>query len=408
MKTVAIIGGGASGFFTAINLAEKCTKADITIYEASKNLLGKVLISGGGRCNVTNQISEAGDLSKNYPRGEEFLKDAFEHFSSNDTREWFQKRGVETKVESDGRVFPVSDSSLSIYKLFMAECERLGIRIETRHRLTEIKKDNNGYHLSFANGNIQADYCVLCTSISSGIERMVNRFGIETIRMVPSLFTFNAKNHQQKHLSGVGVSEAAVSIQGIEHSTTNGPMLITHWGYSGPAILKLSAWFARELHALDYSFNLLIDWMPEQSHAETLAMFKEFSLSKPKDKVLSWKDHSLPKRLWQDLFKATALREFANWSEIGKKKMLILSDLLHKFSVPVDGKSTFKEEFVTAGGIDLDQLDNRTFGLKNYPGLYAIGEILNIDAITGGFNFQAAWTGAYLASQNIANEINKS
>ena len=400
-ESIAIIGGGAAGFFTAINTAELLPNATITLYEASNKVLAKVLVSGGGRCNVTNCISDPILLSKNYPRGEAFLEKVFHKFTSTDTVSWFQKRGVPIVTEDDGRMFPSSNSSESIYNCLTQYASKAGVTVLKNHRLTQLIKHDQGYQLNFKDTVVMADTVVLATGSTPAIYTMLEDFGLEIIKPLPSLFTFKAKEHTQVSLAGLSVTNATARIREIKNSQETGPLLITHWGYSGPAILRLSAWYARDLAKLNYNFTLLINWN-SYDQDELISLMKENSVSRPKDKVISWKEHGLPKRLWNYLFEESGLKEYTNWSEVGKKGINKLAGLLTQYPIWITSKSTFKEEFVTAGGIELKQLDYNSFQLNDFPNLYAAGEILNIDAITGGFNFQAAWSGGYCISQNIS------
>ncbi len=402
---IAIIGGGASGFFTAINIAEQITTSEITIYEGSNKLLSKVLISGGGRCNVTNKIYEPIQLSKNYPRGSDFLIDAFEQFNSLNTQEWFKERGVGLKTEEDGRVFPISNTSRSIYECLYNAAIKNNVKIKTNFRLTDLKRTAFHWDLKFKDEIISADYVVLCTGCNSGIFKILENNKISIIPNVPSLFTFNANNHRIKHLSGISIKNASVTVKENNQEAQNGPLLITHAGFSGPSILKLSAWNAVSLASLNYKFTLEINWLPDILVQDLEAKFKLFTQTKPKEKVLSFKDHHLPKRLWQELFELANLHPYCNWSEIGKKGIARLINSLCHLRVRIDGKSTFKEEFVTAGGIDLNYVNKPSFGIRGHSNLYAAGELLNIDAITGGFNFQAAWTGGFLVAKDILLKI---
>ena len=273
-------------------------------------------------------------------------------------------------------------------------------------RLKHLTYGEENWKLDFGTEQTEVDQLVLATGSNKGIYDMLTAMGIAVVPPVPSLFTFNAKQHKQIDLAGLSVPSAEVSINGIKNSHEIGPVLITHWGYTAPAILRLSAWHARELSALDYTFTLKINWAG-YDHKELSATFKEYAASNPKDKVLSWKGHGLPKRLWQNLFESANLQVYTNWSEIGKKGIVRLVTALCAYEVAINGKSTFKEEFVTAGGIDVAEVNNTTFAITKFPGLYAIGELLNIDAITGGFNFQAAWSGGYIAANSLVNDINK-
>lgn len=402
-KEIAIIGGGAAGFFTAVNLAKSRPDLNITIYEGSSKLLSKVLISGGGRCNVTNSISEPNELIKNYPRGNPFLIEAFKHFSSNDTRAWFDQRDVPIKMELDGRAFPESNSSESIYNCLLNGAKTLEVIIKPHHRLDRIEIKNKAFTLYFGSVSVNANVVVLATGSNPSVYKIVQNLGIKTVPLVPSLFTFNAKVHEQLPLAGVSVQNAQVWVKEIPHSAQNGPLLITHWGYSGPSILRLSAWYARELHQLNYHFTTIINWMQTYSSQQLTDVFLNLMQNEPKQKVSAWKNHSLPKRLWTSLLEEASIKEYTNWSEIGKKGIARLVNKLTNYEVVINKKSTFKDEFVTAGGICLEEVHKDSFQLKKHPGLYAAGEILNVDAITGGFNFQAAWTGGYLIAKHIAN-----
>ncbi len=404
-KEIAIIGGGAAGFFTAANLKNLSTKANITIYEGSNKLLSKVLISGGGRCNVTNTISDPILLTENYPRGKEFLLDSFKQFSTTDTQEWFNQRGVSLKTEPDGRVFPLSNSSQTIYNCLEREAKINGVHIKTHHRLENIRIENDCYQLSFNNAELKADFVVLATGSNAPIYKILEKLEVDCVPQVPSLFTFEAQKHLQIDLAGVSVENVRVSIKGIKDSEQRGPLLITHWGYTGPSILRLSAWQARNLNELDYKFTLSINWLSDYSSASLREELSLLTTSSPKDKVASWKKHGLPKRLWSFLLQKAEIKEYTNWSEIGKKGINRLVEALTKYEVFINKKSTFKDEFVTAGGIDLAEIDNTSFTLKKHKHLYAAGEILNIDAITGGFNFQAAWTGSFLIAKHISENI---
>ena len=401
-KTISIIGGGAAGFFSAINIAKKNPSYRITIYEASNNLLSKVLISGGGRCNVTNTISDPKVLVNNYPRGFDFLGSVFNKFTTLDTQKWFTKHGVNLKTESDGRVFPATDSSETIYKCLYQNCIELGVNIKLKHRLIDLTFNQGRWHLKFKEQHESSDIAILATGINSGIIRLLEKLSIPIIQPVPSLFTFNSKNHKQLNLSGISVSNALVSINELPNRTENGSLLITHWGYSGPSILKLSSWLAFDIEKLNYDFNLSINWNSYDLKSLEKRLFLNV-INNPKQKVRNWNEHGLPKRLWQQLFDSTGLKDYVNWSEIGKKGIDKLISILTKYEVRILGKTTYKEEFVTAGGINLGAVDVNSFSIKNHSNLYAVGELLNIDAVTGGFNFQAAWSGAYILSEHLSN-----
>ncbi len=397
-KKVAIIGGGAAGFFTAINLAESRTDLDITIYEGSNKLLAKVLVSGGGRCNVTNRLEDPNLLVGKYPRGSDFLLEAFKTFGSKQTKEWFEERNVPLKTEDDGRVFPLSNTSSTIFSCLTQAATSAGVTVELGKRLERFRHNGEQWDLAFKGADLTTDALVLATGSNPKVYKIIAKNNIEIVAPLPSLFTFNAKEHHFVTLAGLSVPKANASIKEIKGSKEDGPLLVTHWGYSAPSILKLSAWYARELANLDYRFTLVMNWNG-YNRKELKALFESYTASRPKDKIYSWREHDLPKRLWQMLFTEAHFKEYTNWSEIGKKGIERLLDMLCCYEIPIEGKSTFKEEFVTAGGIELNQVEQTTFAIKEQPNLYAVGEVLNIDAITGGFNFQAAWTGGYLVAK---------
>jgi predicted Rossmann fold flavoprotein len=401
-RKVAIIGGGAAGFFTAVNLAEKDKNCHITLYEASNKVLAKVLVSGGGRCNVTNTISDPTELAKKYPRGHDSLKPVFQEFNTTHTQDWFTSRGVPLKTEDDGRVFPLSNTSQTIYNCLTNLAQKLGVTVKLSHRLKALKYSENKWQLVFNDVIVSADVVVLATGGNSQIYKILEHLTIPVVPPLPSLFTFNAEPHHLEALAGVSAPNVLTSIKEIKNSEESGPILVTHWGYSAPAILKLSAWHARELAALNYTFTLVINWNSYDLN-QLRATFQNYQLNTPKDKVYSWRDHGLSKRLWQELVAKAELKEYTNWSEIGKKGIERLIQALAAFEVTITKKSTFKEEFVTAGGIDLDSIELSTFEVQNHQNLYAVGELLNIDAITGGFNFQAAWSGGFLAAQSMSS-----
>lgn len=403
---VAVIGGGAAGFFTAINLAEKCSNADITIYEGSSKILSKVLISGGGRCNVTNEISDPVLLSKNYPRGKSFLVDIFERFSTNDTQNWFEERGVKLKTEVDGRVFPKSDSSKTIFNCLTQHANRLGVKLEKTTRLWDFKSIQQGWKLLLSDHKLVfVDFLVLATGSNHKMYKLLAHKGLKITPPLPSLFTFNAKDHKAMiNLTGISVPMGSAQIKQLPNSAQSGPILITHWGFSAPAILKLSAWHARTLAELDYTFTLVINWS-DKSKEELKKEMQSSALEHPKDKVMHWKKHNISKRLWKHIFEKSELKEFTNWSEIGKKGTERLLQNMCEYEVAINGKSTFKEEFVTCGGIDLSELDPETLEITKLRQVYAAGELLDIDAITGGFNFQAAWSESVVLAEAISKKI---
>jgi predicted Rossmann fold flavoprotein len=397
---VAVIGGGAAGFFCAIHIKIFHPNAEVTIYEGSEKVLSKILISGGGRCNVTNKISKPEALSKNYPRGATFLKNAFQQFSSNDTQQWFQSRGVILKTESDGRVFPVSNSSQDIANCLIHECKKLHIPIQTKKRLKNLIPNNNQWELQFTEKRFTADRVVIATGGSKPIWNMLENLGLHIIAPVPSLFTFKLKDNPFYELSGISVQNASIIIPKSDISQ-QGPLLLTHEGISGPAVLKTSAWGAFEMAKINYQTTLEINWLPHFSEKQFTAAIREKIQLRSKEKVSHIIKNELPKRLWNHILVQCSISPFTNYAEFGKKKMnLLLKNLFH-YPIEMIGKSTFKEEFVTAGGVFLDEINPENFKSHQFPNLSIIGEALNIDAITGGFNFQAAWTGGFIAGREM-------
>ncbi|WP_034918614.1 NAD(P)/FAD-dependent oxidoreductase [Gillisia sp. CAL575] len=394
---IIIIGGGAAGFFTAINAAELAPTAKILILERGKEVLTKVRISGGGRCNVTHAEFTPSELVKKYPRGEKELRGPFHSFMTGDTIAWFEERGIELKIEEDGRMFPVSDSSETIIDCFLSETQRLGIKILKNHSVQDITLENEQWVVKTNNGDFSAKKILVATGSNPKIWKLLEGLGHQMETAVPSLFTFNIKDERITELPGVATF-ASVKIPEI-NMEDEGPLLITHWGLSGPAILKLSAWGARELNDLGYKFKIQVNWLAHQSSEEILEQLLELKLKHAKQQLSKYAQFELPKRLWKSLVVASEITETDIWADINKKQLVTLSEQLTKSEFSVDGKSTFKEEFVTAGGIKLNEVNFKTFESKLQKNLYFAGEVLNIDAITGGFNFQNAWTGGYLAAK---------
>ncbi len=396
-----VIGGGAAGFFTAINVAENDANLKIAILERGKEVLSKVRVSGGGRCNVTHAEFVPNDLSKNYPRGEKELKGPFHTFMTGDTMEWFDRRGVALKIEDDGRIFPVSDSSETIIDCFLSETNRLGIEVLTNHSVKNFYTENNQWKVKTSQGDFRTTKLMIATGSNPKVWKLLSEQGHDTIDPVPSLFTFNIKDPRIKELPGV-VTQASVKVENSK-LRSEGPLLITHWGMSGPAILKLSAWGAIELNAFQYDFEITVNWLQHYSQEEALEEIKELKNKNPKQQVFTYAQFELPKRLWQSLVLASGIEKDTRWADLNKSQSKDLSEQLTQGIFKVKGKSTFKEEFVTAGGINLKEVNFKTFESKKYQNLYFAGEVLNIDAITGGFNFQSAWTGAFIAAQAIAS-----
>ena len=401
---VIIIGGGAAGFFTAINAADKNPKLKIIILERGKEVLTKVKVSGGGRCNVTHAEFLPKELTQNYPRGEKELLGPFHTFMTGDTIEWFEKRGVELKIEADGRMFPVSDSSQTIIDCFLSEAKRLGVEVLLNQSVKEILKGADHFTINTATDTFSAAKIVVATGSNPKIWQLLEGLGHSIVPAVPSLFTFNIKDQRIAELPGISTS-ANVKIllpAGVPPLGVRGlPLLITHWGMSGPAILKLSAWGARVLEPLKYHFKIEVNWLNSISEEEALDVLKDLKSSQGKQTIFKYAHFDLPKRLWQSLVKASGIDERLTWAEASRENLQNIANQLTTAIFEVTGKSTFKEEFVTAGGVDLKEVNFKTFESRICKNLYFAGEVLNIDAITGGFNFQNAWTGGYLVAQAI-------
>lgn len=397
-----IIGGGAAGFFTAINAAEMLPGAKVLILERGKEVLTKVRISGGGRCNVTHAEFIPKELTKNYPRGEKELRGPFHKFMTGDTIAWFEERGIHLKTEEDGRMFPVSDSSETIINCFLSEAERLKIQVMKNQPVKELEKVGEQWEVVTNKSEFIGNKVMVATGSNPKIWNLLRQLGHKIVPAVPSLFTFNIKDSRIKGLAGVSTF-AHLKITG-EKLESEGPLLITHWGISGPGVLKLSAWGARELNARNYEFQIQVNWMPGYSLEEVIEELKALKLEHAKQKPGKYSQFGLPKRLWQSLVKAAGIEEEQVWADLNREQITGLAAQLSQCAFDVKGKSTFKEEFVTAGGVDLKEVDFKTFESKVQKNLFLAGEVLNIDAITGGFNFQNAWTGGYLAAKAMTSE----
>ena len=398
-QDILIIGGGAAGFFTAINAAEMNPAARISILERGNEVLNKVKISGGGRCNVTHAEFDPRQLTKNYPRGEKELRGPFHSFMTGDTIAWFESKGVELKIEEDGRMFPESNSSQTIIDCFLEEIERLGIQLLKKHSVQDISWENGKWRVKTKTSDFTALKLVIATGSNPKIWNLLEKLGHSIVPPVPSLFTFNVKDTRIKDLPGVA-TPASVKILG-EKLETEGPLLITHWGMSGPAILKLSAWGARELSELP-EFEIQVNWLLDTRAEDVVSELKDLKQKYPKQQILKYSQLGLPKRLWQNLISATGITDDFRWADLSNKQIAEMAEELTAGVFKVHGKSTFKEEFVTAGGVDLTEVNFKTFESRIHKNLYFAGEVLNIDAITGGFNFQNAWTGGYLVARAVS------
>lgn len=396
---VIVVGGGAAGFFAAINIAELNSDLKVAILEKGKAGLQKVKVSGGGRCNVTHAEFIPSELVQNYPRGEKELLGPFHQFMTGDTIEWFEKRGVELKIEDDGRMFPVSNSSQTIIDCFLSEAEKYGVEVFYNHVVKSINKEDDNFQIETTQGLFLADKVLIATGSNLKIWSLIESFGHTISQPVPSLFTFNVKDERIKNIPGVVAQHVAIKVVG-SHLESDGPLLITHVGLSAPAILKLSAFGALELAKCNYKFSIEINFI-RQSHNDCLDALKELKQELKKKTVFKFSQFNLPKRLWQQLVLASNISEETTWADLNKQQLEHLASQLTKAVFKVDGKSTFKEEFVTAGGVNLKEVNFKTFESKLHKNLYFAGEVLNIDAVTGGFNFQNAWTGAYIAAKSI-------
>jgi len=399
---VIVIGGGAAGFFGAINVAENTNNLRILILEKSSKLLSKVKVSGGGRCNVTHHCFEATPLSKHYPRGQRPLKNLFHQFQARDVVAWFAQHGVKLKTEEDGRMFPTSDNSQTVIDCFLQTAEQLGIEVRLSIEVTSLEKSEEGFIISSHQLKFHSRKVLVATGGYNKPENYcwLGKTGHEIIAPIPSLFTFNDSQKEFTGLMGVAIPEAEVKIAGTKFSQ-RGPVLITHWGLSGPAVIKLSAWAAVELHALGYAFTALVNWtgLKEIEVRERIMGLKN---QHGKKQLLSQSLFNLPKRLWEFLCLKAGVVEGKTWAELPQRVINRLVELLVACPFHIKGKTTFKEEFVTCGGVSWNDIDITTMQSKKLPGLYFAGEVIDVDGETGGFNFQAAWTTAWVAARNIA------
>ncbi|MBO6605756.1 NAD(P)/FAD-dependent oxidoreductase [Psychroserpens sp.] len=398
-----IVGGGAAGFFAAINIAEMDPNHSVAILERGKTGLQKVKISGGGRCNVTHAEFIPSDLVLNYPRGEKELLGPFHQFMTGDTIEWFEKRGITLKVEDDGRMFPTTDSSQTIIDCFLHEADSHGVDVFYNHALRALKKEGAEWLLQTTQEDFIAKQVVITTGSNPKIWKLMNTLGHTIVDPVPSLFTFDIIDDRITSIPGVVAKDVEVKVLGTE-LWSEGPLLITHVGMSAPAILKLSAFGALELAKLNYNFDIEINFI-RVSYQDCLDQLKAFKLLMAKKTVWASSQYDLPKRLWQQLLLAASILKDTRWADLTKSQTESFAKQLTQARFEVTGKSTFKEEFVTAGGIDLKEVNFKRFESKLSKDLYFAGEILNIDAVTGGFNFQNAWTGAYIVAKTITSSL---
>ncbi len=401
-REIIIAGGGAAGFFAAIACAE--AGCAVTIYEATAHPLAKVKVSGGGRCNVTHACFEPRELVKRYPRGGRELLGAFHRWQPRDTVEWFERRGVALKTEADGRMFPVTDDAQTIVDCLENAAKEAGMRLVLRTGLKSVSRSPDGFQVTLTNGDsVRCDRLLLATGgnkTNTGFE-IARQFGHTIESPVPSLFTFHVGDPRLRELAGVSVGDAVTTVRGTRLKE-RGPLLVTHWGLSGPAVLKLSAWGARELHDRNYQFTLTVNWAPAFNFETLRAELEKARAANPRKQLGTWCPVGLPLRLWEQLLMAAGLRPEAQWATVPGAALRALAVQVGAGEFAVTGKSMFKEEFVTCGGVRLGEIDFRTMESRLQPGLHFAGEVIDVDGITGGFNFQAAWTGGWLAGRAMA------
>lgn len=401
-KRLVVIGGGAGGFFCAVNAARMNPGLVVTILEKTSKILSKVKISGGGRCNVTHALFDLVEMSKRYPRGQNFVKKTFHQFFTTDTINWFEQRGVKLKAERDGRMFPVTNSSQSIIDCLLQEANLYGVDIQMNAEAKGLAISNGQWAIHLANGQLlQADYVCLATGgyPKASMFEWLKNLGHNTAEPVPSLFTFNLPKHPITELMGVSVEKARIKIGGSK-LVEEGPVLITHWGVSGPAVLRLSAWGARELSVKSYQFKVHVNWLPEYNEQSLKEAFQQWRKVHAAKKIINH-NPGLPARLWQFLLEQSGVNTEQRLTDVPAKNENILIRNLVDYVLEVSGKTTFKEEFVTAGGVNLSEVDANTMMSKIVPALFFAGEVLDVDGITGGFNFQHAWTSGWIAAKSI-------
>ena len=412
-KKVVIVGGGAAGFFCAIQIAALHPNWEIIILEKSTKLLSKVKVSGGGRCNVTHACPDIELLLKKYPRGERFLKKAFYQFATKNTIEWFKNNGIELHTEKDGRMFPTTNSSDTIIDCFLRKIHQYNIQVLTQHEVVDLKRNDNNVvskkQKEFTiqlqgRADMQADAICLATGGMLKSDRLswLTNFGHSIVAPVPSLFTFNTVDKKITTLMGVAVDKASIQWKGNKNIET-GPLLITHWGISGPAAIKLSAWCARAMAATNYEGAIQINWTPNFNESTLKMEWINFRMDFGKREMGSKNPFDLPQRLWHFLLQEAGIAMNTKWADLKSANQQQLIQLLTRYTLDIKGKTTFKEEFVTCGGVDLKDIDAQTMESKLVPGLHFAGEMMDVDGITGGFNFQHAWTSGWLAAQHIGH-----
>ena len=408
-KKLVVIGGGAAGFFCAVNAARLNPGLKVVIIEKTNKILSKVKVSGGGRCNITHACFDITEMSKNYPRGSNFVKKAFHQFFTTDTIQWFEDRGVKLKTEEDGRIFPATDSSQTIIDCLLKEVNKYSVEIMMNAEVKSVVYKDNCFELrlsGFASQShrlLTTDYlCIACGGYpKSSMFEWIKELGHSVEIPVPSLFTFNIPGHPITKLMGITVENVRVKIVSSKLEQT-GPLLITHWGLSGPAILKLSAWGAKELSAMNYEFKILINWLPVFNEQQLAEKFQSLRFELASQKIVNKNPFGLPQRLWEYLLDRSGVNNEKRWADIPAREQNKFIRNLCACEFDVKGKTTFKEEFVTAGGLKLNEIDHNSLMSKKVPNLFFAGEIMDVDGVTGGFNFQHAWTSGYIAAKTIA------
>jgi hypothetical protein len=401
-----IIGGGAAGFFGAIQAAELKPGLNIIILEKTTRVLSKVRISGGGRCNVTHHCLEPTELSHHYPRGQKPLKSLFRKYQATDVVNWFKQNGVTLKAEADGRMFPVTDDSGTIIDCFLKQAQKHRIGIEMNAGVEELKVLPDGFEVICTNKKFNGRNVLIASGghPNGNAYSFIKKTGHTILPLIPSLFTFNDSQKEFKDLMGVSVPHGTVRIAGTKFYR-EGPILITHWGLSGPAVIKLSAWAAEYFYQNTYEATVLISWIKETQEEVVRKLLSDYKSNNRKRKVYSYPLFEVPQRLWTRLCELAELSDQKIWDEVSNKHLNRLLELLIRCPFKIKGKTTFKEEFVTCGGVDLAEVNMETMESRKIKNLFFAGEVLNIDGETGGFNFQAAWTTAYVAAKNIVNGL---
>lgn len=403
---VIVIGGGAAGFFSAIHAAEFYPGSRILIVEKSPKLLSKVRVSGGGRCNVTHHCFDSGRLATHYPRGEKALRKVFKEYQAKDTVSWFASRNVILKAEEDGRMFPVTDQSETIVNCFLSEARRLNVEIETRVEVVSIVFNDNIFEVKTAVGEIYRCRRVIVTTGGNPRQEaygFLKALGHSIKKPIPSLFTFNDRDKRFSDLMGVAVQNAVVRILTTRFQQS-GPLLITHWGLSGPAVIRLSAWAAEYLYSVNYDFTASVSWIGSHQEESVRQFLMEQKNARSKQRIMGNPLYELPQRLWTRLCDLAEIPETKTWSDVSHKQVNKLLEYLIRCPFQIRGKTTFKEEFVTCGGVDLADVNIETMESRKQKGLFFAGEVLNIDGETGGFNFQAAWSTAFIAAKHVMVE----